>query len=346
MFSAVVIDKNDAGQSVAVQQIDEDRLMEGDVTIDVAYSTLNYKDGLAITGKGAGGTQVSYGAGNRPCRAPSASPVACRLEGWRHRRAQRLGCRRDALGRPSAQVARLKGDWLVSLPSAFTAEAGDGDRDGGIHRRAVRRGTGFKAGVEPGQGRGPGDRRDRRRRQRSRSRCWQEGSASPLSRRPARRPRAITSEDSSAPTSIDRPCGTQRRRASRSRRSAGPAVVDSVGSNTLANAGRCRPNMAASVAACGLAQGADFPSSVMPFILRGVSLLGSRQRDGAEGQAPGRRGSGWRTISTRRCSTRSLPKSASRTRVRSAAAADLIDGKVRGRVRGRREPLTQTTGAS
>jgi acrylyl-CoA reductase (NADPH) len=50
MFSGIVISKDQAGQSVAVAQIDEAQLPEGDVTIDVEYSTMNYKDGLAITG--------------------------------------------------------------------------------------------------------------------------------------------------------------------------------------------------------------------------------------------------------------------------------------------------------
>ena len=50
MFSAVVINKGESGQSVALTQVDESQLPEGDVTIDVEYSTLNYKDGLAITG--------------------------------------------------------------------------------------------------------------------------------------------------------------------------------------------------------------------------------------------------------------------------------------------------------
>mgnify|MGYP000364290816 CR=1 FL=1 len=52
MFSAIVIEKTEAGQTATVQQLDESALPEGNVTIDVAYSTLNYKDGLAITGRG------------------------------------------------------------------------------------------------------------------------------------------------------------------------------------------------------------------------------------------------------------------------------------------------------
>ena len=51
MFNALIIDKSDAGQQISLQQVDENQLPEGDVTIDVAYSTLNYKDGLAITGR-------------------------------------------------------------------------------------------------------------------------------------------------------------------------------------------------------------------------------------------------------------------------------------------------------
>ena len=119
MFSAIVIDKNDAGQSVSVQQLDESALPEGDVMIDVGYSTLNYKDGLAITGASpvvrkfpmvpgidlAGtvreSTSAEWKAGDKVV-----------LNGW--------GVGEGHWG-GLAQVARLKGEWLVPLPSAFTA---------------------------------------------------------------------------------------------------------------------------------------------------------------------------------------------------------------------------------
>ncbi len=92
MFSAVVINKGESGQSVELTQLDEAQLPEGDVTIDVEYSTLNYKDGLAITGSSpvvrkfpmVPGIDL---AGDRPREQPR------RLEGGRPGDPQRLGRR-------------------------------------------------------------------------------------------------------------------------------------------------------------------------------------------------------------------------------------------------------------
>ncbi len=118
MFKAILIEKDEAGYRAGLREIDEAQLPEGDVTVDVAYSTLNYKDGLAITGKGpvvrkfpmvpgidiAGTVRESrhhdYKAGDRVV-----------LNGW--------GVGETPLGW-LAQVARLKGDWLVPLPEALT----------------------------------------------------------------------------------------------------------------------------------------------------------------------------------------------------------------------------------
>ena len=117
MFSAIQIEKTDDGQQVSLKQLEESALPEGDVTIDVAYSTLNFKDGLAITGSSpvvriwpivpgidlAGTVRESsspdYKAGDKVV-----------LNGW--------GVGETHWG-GLAQVARLKGDWLVPLPSAF-----------------------------------------------------------------------------------------------------------------------------------------------------------------------------------------------------------------------------------
>ncbi len=66
MFKAVLVEKDEAGYRAGVAELDPARLPEGDVTVRVKYSTLNYKDGLAITGKGAGGAQFPDGAGSRP----------------------------------------------------------------------------------------------------------------------------------------------------------------------------------------------------------------------------------------------------------------------------------------
>ena len=118
MFNAILIDKTDAGQTAAVTSLDEAQLPEGDVTIDVGYSTINYKDGLAITGSSpvvrkfpmvpgidlAGTVRDSshgdWKAGDKVV-----------LNGW--------GVGETHWG-GLGQVARLKGEWLVPLPDAFT----------------------------------------------------------------------------------------------------------------------------------------------------------------------------------------------------------------------------------
>ncbi|MFZ1246026.1 MAG: acryloyl-CoA reductase, partial [Azonexus sp.] len=118
MFKGILIEKDDAGYRASVQEIDESQLPEGDVTVRVAMSSLNYKDGLAITGKGpvvrkfpmvpgidiAGTIEASdnpdYKVGDRVV-----------LNGW--------GVGETHWG-GLAQKARLKGDGLVPLPAAFS----------------------------------------------------------------------------------------------------------------------------------------------------------------------------------------------------------------------------------
>ena len=118
MFSAIVIDKNDDGQTVTLQQLDESQLPEGDVTIDVAYSTLNYKDGLAITGSSpvvrkfpmVPGIDLAGTVTESSHPEWKAGDVVV-LNGWGVGEVHWGGL---------AQKARLNGDWLVPLPSAFT----------------------------------------------------------------------------------------------------------------------------------------------------------------------------------------------------------------------------------
>ena len=119
MFSALLISKTDDGQKVEVTELDEAQLPEGDVLIDVEYSTLNYKDGLAITGKSpvvrkwpmvpgidlAGVVRESGSAEWKP-----GDKVV--LNGW--------GVGETHWG-GLAQKARLKGEWLVPLPANMTA---------------------------------------------------------------------------------------------------------------------------------------------------------------------------------------------------------------------------------
>ncbi len=266
MFSAIVIDKTDAGQTVQLQQVDEAQLPEGDVTIDVAYSTLNFKDGLAITGKSpvvrkfpmVPGIDLA-GTVRESSHADWKAGDKVVLNGWGVGEAHWGGL---------AQVARLNGDWLVPLPSAFS------------EKQAMAIGTaGYTAalcvealvqhGVTPEQGEvlvtgatgGVGS------------------VAIALLKKAGFTVAAATGKASEveyltqlgAASVVDRADLIAPGKPLQRERWAG--VVDAVGSTTLANA-CAQTRYGGAVAACGLAGGADFPSSVMPFILRGVALLG------------------------------------------------------------------------
>ncbi|MDH4583340.1 oxidoreductase [Pseudomonas sp. BN415] len=266
MFNAILIEKDEAGYRACNAQLDEAQLPEGDVTVRVAYSTLNYKDGLAITGKSPVVRQFPMVPGIDLAGTVESSSHpdyqvgdSVLLNGW--------GVGETHWG-GLAQKARLKGDWLIPLPSAFTP------------RQAMAIGTaGYTAmlcllalerhGLKPGQGDvlvtgangGVGS------------------FAIALLARLGYRVVAATGRthevdylkglgaaeiiDRAELSEPGRPLGKER----------WVAAIDSVGSHTLANV--CAGLRAdGAVAACGLAQGMDFPSSVAPFILRGVSLLG------------------------------------------------------------------------
>src|ERR687897_3696147 len=118
-FKAIVIDKADSGQNVGLRSFDEADLMDGDVTVRVTHSTLNYKDGLALTGKApvvrrfpmipgvdlAGTVEASSHPGFK-------AGDAVILNGW--------GLGETHFG-AYAEKARVKGDWLIPLPSGMSA---------------------------------------------------------------------------------------------------------------------------------------------------------------------------------------------------------------------------------
>ena len=266
MFKAILIEKDEAGYRAGLREIDEAQLPEGDVTVDVAYSTLNYKDGLAITGKGpvvrkfpmvpgidvAGTVRESrhpdYKAGDRVV-----------LNGW--------GVGETHWG-GLAQVARLKGDWLVPLPQALTP------------RQAMAIGTaGYTAmlcvialerhGVSPDKGEvvvtgaagGVGSTAGALL-----SRLGYTVVA--VSGRPEE---AEYLRGLGAAEVLDRAAFSEPGKPLARERWAG--AVDVAGSHTLANVCAATKYRGV-VTACGLAQGMDLPASVAPFILRGVSLIG------------------------------------------------------------------------
>ena len=266
MFKALLLEKSAAGFSVGVQAIDETRLPEGDVLVRVEHSTLNYKDALAITDSGPvvrAWPMVAGidGAGTVLESSHAAWRVGDRVihNGWGVGE-MRWGC--------LAERARLSGDGLVALPTAFTT------------RQAMALGTaGYTAmlcvlalerhGVAPGSGEvlvtgATG------------------GVGSVATALLARLGHAVTCATGKAAEAdylmglgarrvIDRAELSAPGKPMQKERWAG--VVDAVGSHTLANA-LAQTRYGGVVAACGLAQGNDLPASVLPFILRGVTLAG------------------------------------------------------------------------
>jgi acrylyl-CoA reductase (NADPH) len=265
-YHALQINKDDAGYRCTLQTLDDSALPEGDVTVQVDYSTINYKDGLAITGKSPVVRKfpLTPGIDLAGTVTDSQHPLfkagdKVVLNGWGVGESHSGGL---------AQKARLKGDWLIKLPSAFTT------------RQAMAIGTaGYTAmlcvmalqkhGVTPGSGdilvTGAGGG---------------VGSvAIALLAKLGYRVVASTGRlqeadylrQLGAADIIDRAELSAPGKPLAKERWAG--VVDTVGSHTLANA-CASTKYGGVVTACGLAQGMDFPSSVAPFILRGVTLVG------------------------------------------------------------------------
>jgi len=265
MFRALVLDKS-PDFSAALREVDDGFLPEADVTVDIAWSTLNYKDGLAVTNRSpvVRSWPMVAGIDGAGTVVESASPRwkpgdAVVLNGFGVGETHK-GC--------LAQRARLKGEWLVRLPPAFTP------------RQAMAIGTaGYTAmlcvlalerhGLKPGDGEvlvtgatgGVGS--------------IAVALLSALGHRVTAATGKVAQEaylrQLGAAAVIDRAELASSGKPLQKERWA--AVVDAVGSHTLANA-CAQTRYGGAVAACGLAQGMDFPATVAPFILRGVSLLG------------------------------------------------------------------------
>ena len=265
MFKALLLENQDGFKAV-VSQMDEAGLPDGDVDVSVAYSTLNFKDGLAITNKSPVVRSWPMVAGIDGAGTVTAS----RHAGWKagdkfiHNGwglgETRWGC--------LAEKARLKGDWLVKLPTAFT------------ERQAMAIGTaGYTAmlcvlaledhGVTPQSGEvlvtgatgGVGSV--------AIALLGKLGYTVVAATGKAAEEAYLKTLGASA--IVDRATLSAPGKPFQKERWAG--VVDAVGSHTLANA-LAQTRYGGVVAACGLAQGMDLPTSVMPFILRGVTLAG------------------------------------------------------------------------
>jgi acrylyl-CoA reductase (NADPH) len=266
MFKAIVINKDDKGYRAELDQLEESALPAGDVRVRVHYSTLNYKDGLAITGKGpvVRSFPMVPGIDFAGEVLESTSPEfkvgdAVLLNGW--------GVGEGHWG-GLAQQARVKADWLIPLPKGFTA------------KQALAIGTaGYTAmlcvmalqkhGVKPADGEvlvtgaagGVG----------SFAIALLSKLGFTVVASSGRPQEAEYLRSLGAAEVIDR--STLSEPAKPLARERWAAVVDSVGSHTLVNACAATKSEGA-VAACGLAQGMDFPGTVAPFILRGVTLYG------------------------------------------------------------------------
>ncbi|MGG7102685.1 MDR family oxidoreductase [Rhodococcus sp. 24CO] len=266
MFSAIVIEKNDTGQSVACTSLDEADLPDGNVSIDVDYSTLNYKDALAITGSSpvvrkfpmVPGIDLA-GTVSESSHPDWAAGDRVVLNGW--------GVGESHWG-GLAQRARLNGDWLIPLPAAFTAHAAMAIGTAG-YAASLCVDALIDFGVSPDQGEilvtgasgGVG----------SVAIALLAKAGFTVAASTGKIDEAQYLQSLGATTVIDRAELSSAGKPMQKERWAG--VVDSVGSHTLANA-CAQTRYGGAVAACGLAQGMDFPGSVAPFILRGVSLLG------------------------------------------------------------------------
>ena len=265
LFKALLLE-NAPAFAASVQAVDAARLPAGDVLVAPAYSTLNYKDGLAICNKspvvrawpmvaGIDGAGTVVESSHPDWQAGDAFVH----NGWGVGETH-WGC--------LAERARLKGDWLVKLPAAFTP------------RQAMAIGTaGYTAmlcvmalqdrGVLPGAGEvlvtgatgGVGSVAVALLSRLGYSVAASTGKAS----------EEAYLRQLGAASIVDRASLSQPGKPLQKERWAG--VVDAVGSHTLANA-LAQTRYGGTVAACGLAQGLDLPASVMPFILRGVGLIG------------------------------------------------------------------------
>jgi len=265
-FKGWKLTKDDDAFSCALGDLEESEMMDGDVTVDVHYSTINYKDGLAMTNKGpvvrrwpmVPGIDFAGPVSDSSHPEFKAGDMVV-LNGW--------GVGETHWG-GLAQKARVKGDWLVPLPDTFTPA------------QAMTIGTaGYTAmlcvmklqdhGVKPDSGD-----------------ILVTGAAGGVGSvavsilatlgyrvlaATGREADADYLKDLGAADIIPRAELSEKGRPMGKERWAG--AVDAVGSHTLANV-LASTKYGGTVAACGLAQGADLPTYVMPFILRGVTLAG------------------------------------------------------------------------
>ncbi len=321
-FRALHLQKSDAGTQARLATLElSDLPAEGDVLVEVEYSTLNYKDGLAITGRAP--------VVRRWPLVPGIDAAGKVLESshpkWRAGdRVLVNGCGVGELYWGGlAERVRLKGDWLVAVPKAFTT------------RQAMAIGTaGFtamlsvlaleRAGLTPAKG--------------DVLVTGASGGVGSIAIALLARLgyRVVASTGKAAEHGLLRELGAAQvlDRAELSapgkalQKERWAAVVDAVGSHTLANA-IAQTKVAGLLAVCGNAQGLDLPTTVAPFILRGVSLLGI---DSVNAPMPVREEAWGRLV--KELDPKLLERLTREISLEEtlAAAREIVEGKVRGRL--------------
>jgi acrylyl-CoA reductase (NADPH) len=265
MFKALILEKNPEF-SASVREVDDSILPDGDVTVDIAYSTINYKDALAITNRSpvVRSWPMVAGIDGSGTVVESTSPK------WRP--GDQVVLNGFGVGETHkgclAGRARLKGEWLLRRPSRFSAREAMAIGTAGytamlcvlaLERHGVQAGDGevLVTGATGGVG--------------STAVALLSTLGYKVIAATGKSAEADYLKSLGAAAVIDRAELAAPGKPLQKER--WTAVVDAVGSHTLVNA-LAQTRYGGAVAACGLAQGFDLPATVMPFILRGVSLLG------------------------------------------------------------------------
>jgi acrylyl-CoA reductase (NADPH) len=265
-FKAILVEKSDGGQKVGLTDFDEANLMAGDVTVRIEWSTVNYKDGLALTGKApvvrrfpmiagidfAGTVELS----THPQWKPGDRVI---LNGW--------GLGETHLG-GFAERARVKGDWLVPLPARNSARGAMAIGTAGFTAMLAvmalaHHGIGPQKGpvIVTGAAGGVGSIAVALLAKLGFAVIASTGRPAEADYLKSLGAREIIERKELAGAA--RPLGQER----------WAGGIDTVGSTTLANV-LAMTRYGGAIAACGLAGGMDLPTTVAPFILRGVSLVG------------------------------------------------------------------------
>jgi len=321
MFKSVLIEKDDQGYRAGVKEIDDSYLPEGDVVVEVSHSTINYKDALAITGKAPVVRSFPM--------VPGIDLVGTVVESEtdKFKAGDKVLLNGFGVGETHcgglAQKAKLKSDWLIPLPEAFSPKQAMSVGTAGYtamlcvialekHGITPESGEILVTGANGGVG--------------SFAIAILAKLGFNVVASTGRVEQAEYLKSLGASDIIDRAELSEPGRPLAKERWAG--VIDSVGSHTLVNA-CASTKYGGVVAACGLAQGMDLPGTVAPFILRGVTLAGidSVMRPIAD------RVEAWQRLGEVLESKDfdDIAKEVSLEQVIDVAA-DLIAGKVRGRI--------------